>query len=117
VERREHLDGLVRDWIAQRSVTECVETMARLEVVASPIYSVEDILKDETFRERGNVVEVEDPDLGPVRMQGVIPRMTNHPGEVWRTAPALGEDNDRVYGEYLGKSADDIAALSSAGTI
>jgi crotonobetainyl-CoA:carnitine CoA-transferase CaiB-like acyl-CoA transferase len=117
VERREHLDGLVRDWIGQRSVAECVETMAKLEVVASPIYTVEDILKDETFRERENVVEVEDPDLGPVRMQGVIPRMTNHPGEVWRTAPALGEDNDRVYGDYLGKSADDIASLSAAGTI
>lgn len=117
VERRERLDGLVAEWIAQRSMAECLEMMQKLEVVASPIYSVEDILKDETFRERGNVVEIEDPDLGPVRMQGVIPRMTNHPGEVWRTAPALGEDNSRVYGEYLGKSPKQIEQLSATGTI
>ncbi len=117
VERRERLDGLVRDWIAERTAVECVETMAKLEVVASPIYTVEDILEDETVRERGNVVEVEDADLGPVRMQGVIPRMTNHPGEVWRTAPALGEDNARVYGDYLGKSTEEIEKLAAAGTI
>jgi crotonobetainyl-CoA:carnitine CoA-transferase CaiB-like acyl-CoA transferase len=117
VERREHLDRLLADWISGRTAAECLEVMGKLEVVASPIYTVEDILKDETFRERDNIVEVQDPDLGPLRMQGVIPRMTNHPGEVWRTAPALGEDNSRVYGEYLGKSGDDIAALAASRTI
>jgi formyl-CoA transferase len=117
VERREHLDRLLAEWVSQRTSAECLDVMGKLEVVASPIYTVEDILKDETFRERDNIVEIEDPDLGPLRMQGVIPRMTNHPGHVWRTAPALGEDNDRVYGEYLGKSAEDIAGLTADRTI
>ena len=41
----------------------------------------------------------------------------NHTGKVWRTAPALGEDNDAVYGRELGFSADEIATLHEAGTI
>jgi crotonobetainyl-CoA:carnitine CoA-transferase CaiB-like acyl-CoA transferase len=117
VARREHLDQLVREWISKHTLAECMAEMGRLEVVASPIFTVEDILADETFRENGNVTELDDPDLGRVRMQNVVPRLKNHTGKVWRTAPALGEDNDAVYGSELGFSADEIATLHEAGTI
>ena len=117
VERRERLDGLVREWIVRHTLGECVEAMDRLEVVASPIFTVEDILNDPTYQENGNVTELDDPDLGRVRMQGVVPRLRNHPGEVWRTAPALGEDTDTVYGEALGYSEQQLAEMRVAGTI
>jgi formyl-CoA transferase len=50
-------------------------------------------------------------------MQGVVPRLTNHRGSVWRTGPALGEDNDVVYRKYLGLSEERFAALKEAGTV
>ena len=59
--------------------------MEQLEVVASRIFSVEDIIADPTYNELGDIITIDDADLGPVRMQGVIPRLTNHPGTVWRT--------------------------------
>lgn len=117
VARRERLDDLVRGWVGRHTLAECMKEMDRLEVVASPIFTVEHMLADQTFRENGNVTELDDPDLGRVRMQNVVPRLRNHPGEVWRTAPALGEDNDAVYGEELGLSAADITAFREAGTI
>lgn len=117
VERRDRLDGLVADWILARPLEECLKVMQDLEVVASPIFTVEDILEDETFRENGNVISIEDPDLGDVRMQGVVPRLANYTGKVWRTAPSLGEDNDLVYGEYLGKDAETIKQLQESGNI
>jgi crotonobetainyl-CoA:carnitine CoA-transferase CaiB-like acyl-CoA transferase len=117
VARRERLDDLVRDWVARHTLADCMKEMDRLEVVASPIFTVEHMLADQTFRENGNVTELDDPDLGRVRMQDVVPRLRNYPGRVWRTAPALGEDNDAVYGRELGFSAADIAMLREAGTI
>lgn len=117
VERRDRLDGLVREWILARPLDECLKVMRDLEVVASPIYTVEDILEDETFKENGNVITIEDPDLGDVRMQGVVPRLANYTGRVWRTAPSLGEDNDLVYGEYLNKDTARIKELQESGTI
>src|ERR1700722_4802079 len=111
------LDRLVGEWIAQRPLAECVDVMKKLEVVASPIYTVEDILADETYRERENIVTVDDPDLGKVRMQNVIPKLANYPGSVWRTAPALGEDNDLVYKDFLGKSEADVDQLRQGGHI
>jgi formyl-CoA transferase len=43
--------------------------------------------------------------------------MGSRPGSVWRTGPSLGQDNDLVLGEWLGKSDDELAALRSSGTI
>jgi len=117
VQRRDRLDRLVAQWILERPLAECVKVMEELEVVASPIYTVDDILQDQTFRERGSVVEVEDGDLGTVRMQGVVPQLVNYTGSVWRTAPALGQDTDLVLTGYLGMSADEVGQLRSAGTI
>ncbi|MCU1480667.1 MAG: L-carnitine dehydratase/bile acid-inducible protein [Subtercola sp.] len=117
VVRKARLDEMVRQWILQHTLDECIAEMTRLEVVASPIFTVEDILADPTYRERENVVEIEDPDLGMVKMQNVFPRLANYAGKVWRTAPALGEDSDAVYSQALGRTPEQIAELRAAGTI
>lgn len=117
VARRERLNTLVAEWIEKRSLIDCMKVMQELEVVASPIFTVEDILKDDTYRENGNVVTLDDPDLGPLRMQGVVPRLTNHPGAVRHSAPPLGADNALVYGDYLGRSSAEIEILRHDGTI
>ena len=36
---------------------------------------MDDIVDDPTYAELGDVITIEDRDLGPVRMQGVIPRL------------------------------------------
>jgi formyl-CoA transferase len=111
------LDKLLGEWIARRTLAECMETIRALEVVAAPIYTMEDIVQDETYRENRSIVTVEDPELGAMRMQGVVPRMVNHAGSVWRTAPLLGEDNELVYREWIGKSEAEIAKLRGDGHI
>jgi formyl-CoA transferase len=111
------LDERLGAWIAERSADECLARMVELEVTASQIFSVEDIVKDPTYAELGDVITVEDPELGPVRMQGVIPRMTNHPGTVWRTGPTLGQDNRAVYQGFLGMDDDAYDALVAGGVI
>jgi crotonobetainyl-CoA:carnitine CoA-transferase CaiB-like acyl-CoA transferase len=117
VENKQRLDALLHDWIGLRTADECLETMYKLEVVASRIYSAADIMDDPLYRDRGDIIEIEDQDLGTVRMQAALPRMTLHPGSVWRTGPHLGEDNDLVYGSWLGKSTEELAKLRAAGTI
>lgn len=114
---KHRLDGLLREWIAVRSAGEALAEMEQLEVVASRIFSIADIVKDQTYAELGDIITVDDRDLGPVRMQGVIPRLTNHPGAVWRTGPGLGEDNEIVYRQYLGIDDAEYERLVEAGVI
>jgi formyl-CoA transferase len=114
---RDDLDNQLREWIASRSADDALHKMHAHEVVAARVYSAADIVKDPIYAERNDVVTIEDPDLGPVRMQAVIPKLLNHPGHVWRTGPALGEDNDLVYRTYLGLTAERYAQLRANGTI
>jgi crotonobetainyl-CoA:carnitine CoA-transferase CaiB-like acyl-CoA transferase len=114
---RDYLDTQLREWIASRSADDALHKMHAHEVVAARVYSAADIVKDPIYAERNDVVTIEDPNLGPVRMQAVIPKLLNHPGHVWRTGPALGEDNDLVYRTYLGLTAERYAQLRANGTI
>jgi formyl-CoA transferase len=114
---RDYLDNQLREWIASRSAEDALRKMHAHEVVAARVYSAADIVKDPIYAERNDVVTIDDPNLGPVRMQAVIPKLLNHPGHVWRTGPALGEDNDLVYRTYLGLTAERFAQLRANGTI
>jgi formyl-CoA transferase len=114
---KERLDHLLHQWIRARPADECLAKMAELEVVASRIYSAADIVDDPIYQERDDVVSVDDPDLGAVRMQAVVPKLHRRPGSVWRAGPGLGEDNNLVYGKWLGKSHRELDRLRSAGVI
>jgi formyl-CoA transferase len=115
--RGQELDDGLRAWIGARPADVCLAEMTAAGVVASRIYSIEDIVADPTYRERGDVITVDDPDLGPIRMQGVIPKLHHQTGAVWRTGPALGEDNALVYKKYLGMSDERFESLRAQSTI
>ena len=111
------LDDGLREWIARHSTQECLKVMEEAGVVASKVYDVNDILSDPIFAERQSIVTVPDRDLGEVRMQGVVPTYVNDPGAVWRTAPRLGEDNDLVYGDWLGLAPEERERLQGDGVV
>lgn len=113
----QELDDGLRAWIAQHDTEECLRVMEDAGVVASKVHDMDDILGDPIFAERGSIVTVPDDDLGEVRMQGVVPELVGHPGAVWRTGPSLGEDNDLVYGEWLGLDGDELTRLREDGIV
>ncbi|MEO3888337.1 CoA transferase [Nonomuraea sp. B5E05] len=114
---RVRLDAVLRGWVAARTTEECLRAFAEAEVVASPVFTAEDIASDPVYAERGDIVTVDDPDLGPVRMQAALPHFHQAPGGVWRTGPALGEDNTLVYRDWLGLDAGELAKLEERGVI
>jgi formyl-CoA transferase len=116
-EHKNRLDSLLTDWIAARTADDCLAAMKSLEVVASRIFSAEDIVNDPTYLERGDIITIDDPDLGPVRMQGVVPQLHQRPGRVWRVGPKLGQDNDLVYRSWLGYDDARLGQLRGCGVI
>ena len=117
VENRAEVDAAVSGWTRTLNADDLVRELDEREVPVSPINSIADIFRDPHFQARGTIVEVDDPVLGPTKMPGVVPRLSDSPGSVERLAPALGEHNEEVYGELLGLGAADLAALSAAGVI
>ncbi|GAC1539888.1 MAG: CoA transferase [Candidatus Velthaea sp.] len=111
------LDTKLREFVAAHTADEALRRMLEADVVASRIFSIADIMNDETYKYREDIITVDDPQLGAVKMQAAIPKMRNHPGSVWRTGAALGADNELVYKNWLGMPEAEYDALRHDGII
>ncbi len=116
-ENMEELDARISEWTKQRTGDEILEAMREAGVPAGKVFTARDMVEDEHYAARGNIIEVEDPEIGPFPMQNVVPRLTGTPGEVRWTGPALGQHNDEVYRGLLKIDEDELAALRERGIV
>jgi crotonobetainyl-CoA:carnitine CoA-transferase CaiB-like acyl-CoA transferase len=116
-EHAEELDSLIEDWVRQHTTEEIMQSLDEAAVPVGPIYSVEDIVEDEQYHARDMLLESEIEGIGTVKMPGLVPKLSETPGEVeWYGGP-LGAHNEEVYGGLLGLSAKEIERLSEEGVI
>ena len=118
-ERAKHadlLDEYVGGWIGQHDLKDVIEKFEAAEAAVAPIYDIADIFNDPQFQALNSVVTVPDEDLGPVRMQNVMFRMSDTPGRVRWTGRRLGQDNAEVYAE-IGISAEQLDELKAKGVV
>ncbi len=116
-ENSDEINQIVADWCATKTSGEIEALAIEHDVPFARTMSVADICADPHIEARGDLETVDDPELGPVRMQGVYPRLSRTPGEIRSGAPRLGEHNREVYEGLLGLSADEIARLEAANVI
>ncbi len=116
-EHGDEINGIVAAWCRERTAREIQDVLERNQVPFGVACSVADIFADPHVQARGDIVTVEDPVIGPVRMQGPYPRFSRTPAGVPRGAPRLGEHNDEIYGHLLGLSAEERAELRRQGVV
>lgn len=114
---REELGELVRLWIADRGSASIQKACEAAGVVAAPVFTPEDMFASETFRVRESIVEVKDPQLGSIRITGVVPRMLNFPGSVRSSGPELGSDTRSVLINEFGMTVAEYEALAQRGVL
>ena len=83
----------------------------------APIYDIEQLMNDPQVEALDAVTTVEDEDLGALRMQNLMFRLSESPGAIRFTGRRLGQDNERVYGERLGLEPERNAELREQGVI
>ena len=118
-ERAKHADELdeaVGDWISERTTEEVVEAFEEANAAITPIYNIEDIMQDPQYQALDSIITVEDPELGPIKMQNVLFRLSETPGEVKWSGPQLGEHNEEVYGK-LGIDEERLEELKAEGVV
>lgn len=117
-ENQRELDEIVNAWTATLTVAEVDALMTAASIPAGRVYRAPEMLDDPHFKAREAIVEVETERFGPLRMQGIFPKLSATPGSVRRPAPSVvGQHNAEVYGELLGLDAAALAQLQSAGAI
>lgn len=116
-EHVEELDGRVAAWIGQRNSAEVIEAFEQAQAAVAQVYDIRDIFADPQYRALDSVTRVPDPELGTVRMQNVLFRLSEGAGSIRFAGRPLGADNLEVYGGELGLSAADMDMLKSKGVI
>ena len=113
----DEINAIVGDWCRERTADEIETVMNAAQVPVARAFSIRDIFEDPHYVARGDIVEVDDPAIGAVKMQGVYPRLSRTPGAIRRGAPRLGEHNREIYQGVLGLGDDEIESLERDGVL
>jgi len=119
-ERAQHadlLDGYVGAWIGERTRDEVGRLFSDAGAAVAPVYKPSELLADPQVQALQLITEVDDADLGPMRMQNVMWRMSETPGSIRSTGRALGADTDRVLLEDLGLTPEQVRGLRERGIV
>jgi crotonobetainyl-CoA:carnitine CoA-transferase CaiB-like acyl-CoA transferase len=96
VKNRDELDRLIGNFIAARTQAENLELFETAGVTVGPVCSVADLVGHPYIDGREAIVELEDRDLGSIRMHNIVPRLSETPGGFTRPAPLLGEHTQEI---------------------
>jgi crotonobetainyl-CoA:carnitine CoA-transferase CaiB-like acyl-CoA transferase len=113
-DRADHADEInaeVAAWTAGLAAAEIERRCVEHDVPVATAFSVRDIFACEHMAARGDLVEVDDPVIGPVNQQAPFPRFVGRPLETPDGAPRLGQHTDEVLSDLVGVSPDELAAL------
>jgi crotonobetainyl-CoA:carnitine CoA-transferase CaiB-like acyl-CoA transferase len=112
----DELDAAVAAWIGERGRDVVVAAFEAAEAAIAPVYDARDILADPQLAAIGAIATVEDDELGPLRMPGVVTRLSETSGEIRSAGGRHGADTEAVF-RALGLSPDELARLREAGVV
>lgn len=110
LEHGDEVDGIVADWIKAHPLKEVLETLESFQVPIAPIYDIGQIMEDEQYNARGAIAELEDEDLGKVRMANIPPKFSKTPGKIRHTGRTqIGYDTVEILKEFgFGDKVEDL---------
>lgn len=90
-----------------------IALLREADAAVAPCHNIAEIFEDPHYRERENIVAVDDAEIGgPLRMQNVVGRFSRTQPTIRHAGPPLGSSNREILVERLGF---DAAELSAAG--
>lgn len=115
------LDEAITAWTSQHPQGEVLATLDAAGVPSGAIYDAEDITKDPQYAARDMLipaqVEVGGGVSREVRFPGIVPKLSEHPGQMRWPGPDLGEHTRPVLQRLLDLSDSALDQLTKEGVI
>ena len=108
--RADELDAVIGEWTAQADADEVVRILNDAKVPNGKIYSMADIARDAQYLARDMIRQVRLKDGTPLKVPGIVPKLSTTPGNIEWLGPELGEHTDTVLAQH-GYSGTEIAGL------
>ncbi len=96
VKHMDYIDQAIEEWTTQHTSDVVLKTMVDFDVPAGAIYNVEDMFHDPHFQAREMIKEIDVEGLGKLKVPGIVPKLSQTPGDIKWHGPKLGEHNDEV---------------------
>jgi crotonobetainyl-CoA:carnitine CoA-transferase CaiB-like acyl-CoA transferase len=116
-EHAEFLDQLIEDWTKKLPINQVLQILDEAKVPAGSIYSIEDIVNDPHYQARGMIREVEVEGIGKLKVPGIVPKLSETPGDIDWNGPKLGEHTIEVLRKTLNMTDEDIQLLEDKGVL
>jgi crotonobetainyl-CoA:carnitine CoA-transferase CaiB-like acyl-CoA transferase len=117
VRHGDEIDSAVAAWIRVRDFEDVMAAFELAGAAIAPVYDVAQLMADPQIKALGAITTIEDEDLGPLKMQNVMFRLSESPGSIRFAGRRLGQDNEQVYRDQLGLDPGRIAQLRAEGVI
>jgi len=114
VARTEEIEKVIADWVAGHSLAEVLAVLERADVPSGKIYDIADIAADAHYAARDMIREHRLPDGAPIKLPGIVPKMSGTPGQTRWIGPELGAHTAEVLGA-LGYSDEQQQELKRRG--
>ncbi len=113
VVRVDEIDAAIAAWTGVRAIEEVLAALEAARVPVGRIYTVADIARDPQYLARDMIVQTTDAEGRPLKVPGVVPKLSATPGRLQHPAPRLGEHNPQVLGQ-AGWPARGVTAANAA---
>ncbi|WP_455361931.1 CaiB/BaiF CoA transferase family protein [Streptomyces sp. SYSU K21746] len=110
------LDEAVGGWISAHRGDEVISAFEKAEAAIAPVYDIRDVMADPQYQALDTITEVQDEELGPLRMQNVLFRLSETPGAIRWAGRPHGADTEEIL-TGLGLSRRDISRLREGGAL
>jgi formyl-CoA transferase len=108
--RGDELDAAIGAWTREHDAEEALSALNEAQVPSGKIYSMADIAADPQYLARGMIRQVKLPDGTPLRVPGIVPKLSETPGDLDWIGPELGEHTEVVLAAH-GYAREEIAEL------
>ncbi|WP_019414806.1 CaiB/BaiF CoA-transferase family protein [Paenisporosarcina sp. TG20] len=112
-----YIDATIEEWTKKHPIKEAQRILDEASVPVGPIYSIKEIVEDEQYKAREMLQEIELPDGIKVLVPGIVPKLSETPGEIKWSGPRLGEHNEEIYTEFMNFSFEKFKKLKEQGVI
>ena len=118
LKHHDELDDLIEEWTSVRKPMEVMEALQQKGVPAAAVQLPEERVDHDPNTEAwGLFPEIEHPEMGRLRVDGMPIKLSETPARFRRGAPTLGQHNKFVLGEVLEFSGVEIAAMEKEGVV
>ncbi|KQL52214.1 hypothetical protein AN964_00770 [Heyndrickxia shackletonii] len=116
-EHADYLDQLIEEWTLRHPFMEIMKFLDEAQVPAGSIYSIEDIVNDPHYQARDMIRDVEVEDIGILKMPGIVPKMSETPGDIEWAGPRLGQHTKEILSDKVHLSEEEIKELQEKGIV